>query len=273
MNRKQNLVALLAAGAVTVLAIAGFSSAASSAAPVNTTEPKVSGTAQEGQTLTGSNGSWTSTGGNVTYSYQWRRCNAQGQGCSNIGGADGSSYLVKKADIGDTLRIRVTAKNADGSKSADSNETAVVTAKTVTPPPPPPVVNGCPTGSGPIDVSKISLPARLVIDGQSASPATLTRSTQDLTMRFHVSACGGRSVSGALIYAAAVPFNQFSIAAETPTGADGWSTLSEHVQAGYPASSHQQLLAVFVRARKSGESLLGGVSTRLLVSFPVNLRG
>jgi hypothetical protein len=267
----KSILPLLAAGAVTVLAVAGLSNAASSAAPVNTTEPKISGTAQEGETLTASTGSWTSTGGSVTYSNQWRRCNAQGAGCSNISGADGSSYLVKHADVGDTIRVRVTAKNSDGSSQATSNETAVVKAKSATPAPP--AANGCPTGTGVVDVAQISLPARLVIDGQSVSPTTVTRSTNDLTMRFHVSACGGRPVSGALLYATAVPFNQFSIAPEAPTGSDGWATVTEHKQIGFPASAHQQLLAVFVRARKSGENTLGGVSTRLLVSFPVNLRG
>ena len=92
-------------------------------------------------------------------------------------------------------------------------------------------------------------------------------------MRFHVSACNGRPVSGALVYATAVPFNQFSIAAETPTGADGWATLTEHRMSAFPASPRQQLLAVFVRARKTGEPLVGGISTRLLVSFPVRLNG
>jgi uncharacterized membrane protein len=268
MTRKHNLLALLLAGAVTVLALAGLSTAASKAAPVNQQEPIISGTAQEGQTLTASTGTWQSSTP-LTYSYQWRRCDASGAGCSNIGGADSRTYQVRNADVGHTLRVRVTARNADGSAQSTSNETAVVKSKTA---PPPPVVNGCPAGTGPIDVSQLSLPARLVIDGQTASPSTITRSTQDLTLRFHVSACNGRAVSGALVYAAAVPFNQFSIA-EVPSGGDGWATLTEHRQNAFPASPRQQLLAVFVRARKPGENTLGGVSTRLLVSFPVNLRG
>ena len=263
MTRKQNLFALLAAAAVTVLAVAGFGNAASNAVPVNKTAPTISGTPQEGQTLTASTGDWTSSTP-VTYSYQWRRCDAQGNGCSNIGGADSRTYQVRNADVGHTLRVRVTARNADGSASALSNQTAVVAPKTT-----PPSPTGCPAGNGPIDVTQLSLPARLVVDGQSASPSTITRSTQDLTMRFHVSACGGRPVQGALVYAAAVPFNQFSIS-EVPTGGDGGATLTEHQQSGFPASPRQQLLAVFVRARKPGENLLGGVSTRILVSFPVS---
>jgi len=266
----KTILPLLAAGAVTVLVVAGLSDAASSAVPVNTGEPTISGTAQEGETLTATSGTWTSAS-TLSYAYQWRRCNAQGNGCSNIGGADTSSYLVKHADIGDTLRVRVTAKNADGSAQATSNPTAVVKAKAVTPPT---TANGCPTsGSGTIDVASITPPARLLIDGQTVSPSVITRSSSDVTVRFHVSACNGRSVSGALVYSTAVPFQQFSIPAETPTGADGWATMTMHQDSAFPASPRQQLLAVFVRARKSGENLLGGISTRLLVSFPVNTRG
>ena len=91
-------------------------------------------------------------------------------------------------------------------------------------------------------------------------------------MRFHVSACSGRSVTGALVYQTATPYSQFSFG-EAPTGSDGWVTLTAHRLAHFPAANHQQLLVVFVRARKSGEDLLGGISTRRLVSFPVNLNG
>ena len=60
--------------------------------------------------------------------------------------------------------------------------------------------------------------------------------------------------------------------AEQPTGADGFATLTMNRAAGYPAARSQELLVVFARARKAGEDMLGGVSTRRLVSFPVDLQ-
>jgi hypothetical protein len=265
MKRTTNVLALLAAAAVTVLVVAGLSQGATpQAPPSNSTPPSISGTPTEGNTLTAQTGTWNGTGP-VTYSYRWRRCDKNGASCADIGGATKQTYLLKAVDVGNTIRVRQSAKNSDGTTSATSSPTAVIKAATT---PPPPAATGCPSGSGPVNVSQLSLPARLLIDGQSASPSTLTRSTGDLTMRFHVSACNGRSVEGALVYAAAVPFNQFSIS-EVPTGADGWATMTEHRLGGYPVSSKQQLLAVFVRARKSGENILSGISTRILVSFPV----
>ena len=130
---------------------------------------------------------------------------------------------------------------------------------------------GCPSGSGVIAVSDLSLPARLNIDGQSVSPTVIGRSSQQITLRFHVSACGGRTVQGAMIYTTAVPFNQYSIPAQVATGSDGWATLTLSQQAGFPAARRQQLLAVFVRASRPGDPALGGVSNRRLVSFRVNL--
>ena len=93
-----------------------------------------------------------------------------------------------------------------------------------------------------------------------------------IRVSFRITACGGRSVVGALVYATPTPYQQFS-ATEQPTGADGRAVLTMRRLRFFPASDQQQLLVVFVRARKSGEDLLGGVSTRRLVSFKVNLRG
>jgi hypothetical protein len=267
MTRKTNLLALLAAGAVTVLAVAGLSQAAGTAAPKNQSPPTISGKAEEGQALTASNGTWTESP--TSYAYQWRRCDQNGGSCSNIGGATEKTYTLKKVDIDNTLRVRVTAKNADGSAQATSVPTAVVTAALT---PPPTTKDGCPTsGSGTLAVTSVDSPARLLVNAQAASPSTITRSTTDLTLRFHVVACNGRPIQGALVYATAVPFEQFNVPAEVTTDASGWGTVTLHQAGRFPASSRQQLLAVFVRARKPGEPLLGGISTRRLVSFPVNL--
>jgi hypothetical protein len=100
----------------------------------------------------------------------------------------------------------------------------------------------------------------------------VTPGTRTIRIRFHVSACDGRSVEGALVYATPTPYQQFS-ATEQPTAADGWAVLTMRQLRYFPASNQQQLLVVFVRARKSGEDLLAGISTRRLVSFKVNLRG
>jgi hypothetical protein len=271
VNRKLSILVALAAGVVTALVVAGLSAAASP--PVNTSPPTIGGpSATVGVTLTASKGGWTGAKP-ITYAYQWLRCDAKGAGCSGIGGATESTYQLKNGDAGHTIRVRVTAKNSDGTATATSAQTDVVQKKAgggggggggTT-------VNGCPTGTGVINITGLTTPAQLSIDGQQASPTVVTPSTADLTLRFHVSACNGRSVQGALVYATAVPFEQFSIPPEAATGPDGWASLTLHKAARFPASSRQQLLAVFVRARKSGESLLGGVSARRLVSFPVRL--
>jgi len=153
----------------------------------------------------------------------------------------------------------------DGSTFASSVPTAVVTAATVTPPP---VTNGCTKTGGTVPIAGIAPPARLNIDQTEVSPSRISFGTRSLTARFHISACKG-NVEGALVYVTAVPYGMFGDAAEQPTGSDGWATLRFTALAGFPVSQKQQLLVMFVRARKSGEDLLGGISTRRLVSFQV----
>ena len=60
--------------------------------PSNTALPVVSGTAQQGQALSTSKGTWT--GSPTSYAYQWQDCNSSGASCSAISGATASSYTV-----------------------------------------------------------------------------------------------------------------------------------------------------------------------------------
>ena len=234
--------------------------AAAAAGPANTALPTISGTPQAGKTLTVSPGTWTGATP-ITYVYQWQRCNATGGSCAPSGGTTTQTTTVPTAaDVGSTLRVTVTATNAGGTGSATSAPTAVIAAA---------VTNGCSKTGGTVPVSGVTPPARLLIDQmQVTDPARITHASRSVTIRVHVTACAG-SVEGALVYATAVPYAQFSIPAEQATGSDGWATLQFSALAGYPVSSKQQLLVMFVRARKSGENLLAGISTRRLVSFRV----
>jgi hypothetical protein len=237
--------------------------------PTKVSDPQVSGTAKVGSTLTATQGQWTNTP--TSYAFQWVRCPTSGgdplgSTCATIGGATKQSYQLVAADQGSRMRVRVTATNASGSGTAASNATAVVQPATPTPPP-----TGCPAGTGVIQPAQISPPARLSIDRQQITPAVVTHGTQSVTVRFHVSACGGRSVQGMLVYVTAVPYSQFTVPREVATGADGWAQLTMNRDRFFPASTRQQLLVMFARARKNGDPILGGISTRRLVSFPVRL--
>ena len=255
-------VAIVIAIAIGAALMAGVGSARSTVAPNNTTPPQITGKAQVGVTLKTDNGTWAGTTP-LTFTYQWRICNENGGACRDITGATGNEYTVRADDVGNTLRAQVTAKNADGTDTATSVPSAGIVAAS-TPPP----ATGCATNGGTVQIAGISPPAQLNIDQFQVSPSPVTFGTRLLTGRFHVSACGG-SVQGALVYVTAVPYNMFVVPAEATTGADGWASLEFKALAGFPVSQKQQLLVMFVRARKSGEDVLAGISNRRLVSFTV----
>jgi hypothetical protein len=260
-------VLAVAAGLVgVVLGGTGIGTAATTAKPENTQPPTISGKAQVGQTLTANEGQWT--GSPTDFDYAWRRCDADGGSCSLISGANQKTFVLKDVDKGNTLRVGVTAQNADGRTTSTSVPTAVVSEAAAPPPP----AGACDkTGSGPVVIGDVKAPNRLLVDRQSLDPSVVGGSTQQLVVRFHVSACGGKPVQGALVYVTAVPYNQFSVPAETQTGSDGWAELRMSRLRGYPAATRQQLLVMFVRAREPGGNVLAGISSRRLVSFPVNL--
>jgi len=128
LGKGRTLPALLVM--LAALIAAAVASAATAAAPVNTAPPTISGTPQVGQTLTASNGTWTNSP--TSFAYQWLRCNGGGNACANVANGTQKTYTVVGADAGRTLRVRVTATNADGSASAESNQTTVVAPATST---------------------------------------------------------------------------------------------------------------------------------------------
>ena len=86
--------------------------------------PTVSGQAQQGQTLTVDEGSWS--GAPSGFSYSWARCDATGGTCTPVGTATDKTYTLTAADSGFTIRVTVTGSNAVSSQQAVSSPTAAV---------------------------------------------------------------------------------------------------------------------------------------------------
>ena len=100
--------------------------------------PSLGGTAQQGQTLTLSQGAWTNS---PTLTDQWEQCDTSGANCTSIGGQTGSSYVVAAGDVGHTIEVVETATNDGGTATATAGPTATVTALA-------PTVNNAPTLAG-----------------------------------------------------------------------------------------------------------------------------
>lgn len=106
--------------AATSAATSTITSPAVILAPVNTSVPTISGTADVGQTLTSTNGTWINNP--TSYAYQWKRSG------SPIFGATSSSYTVTSSDQAHVLTLWVMATNSGGSGTATSYGTSMVPA-------------------------------------------------------------------------------------------------------------------------------------------------
>lgn len=234
-------------------------------APANTAKPTITNAASAALSvvLNGSVGGWT---GNqpVTYTYGWNRCNAAGASCVAIAGATGLNYTVTNADVGARLQLSVKVSNTAGSQTATSALTGVISTG-------PAGAIALPGGKTSIPVTSVSLPERLVISEVKFSPSPV-RSRAVITARFRVTDTKGRVVRDALVYAVGLPYNYVNGAPEVMTGSDGYAVIQLRPKAALPLRKGGALV-VFVRARKLGDSVIAGVSTRRLVQVRLGAPG
>jgi hypothetical protein len=218
-------------------------------APQNTDRPTISDTTPAAnQTLTANPGEWSGTTP-IAFTYQWRRCNSGGQQCADITGAIARTYVVRTADVGNTLRVRVTARNAAGEGTADSAATSRVAA----------------SGAATVPVTVVNPPERLLIDQVQFNPSPIRSATAPITVRVKVLDTRGRTIVGALVFLRSTPVVT-TTPPETATGGDGFATFTIRPERDFRITFRPGYnLQFFVRARKSGDNPLAGVSTRRLV--------
>ncbi len=215
-----------------------------------------------GATLSASPGSWSAPAGAgaLAYGYSWLSCDAAGQACAPIAGADGASFAVSGAQAGRTLRVAISASDRDGVASAQSEATAPVSGAI-----------GVPNGLGAAEG------ARLLLGG----PGSFTRaySASALALSGRLLSPAGTPIAGAEIDVLCCGSGQAaSVVARANTGADG--TFTAHVargssrtitlayrsfslQGGYTASAHVSELVragVVLHATPSSSSSHGRVT-------------
>jgi hypothetical protein len=227
----------------------------SQAAPAVAGQPTPGGTASVGATLTAREGTWTGDAP-ISFTYQWQRCTPS-YTCTAIPGATRVTYRVASADVGFRLRFVVSARNAFGERSIASNATAAVPSTA------PAGAYGLPDGKTSIPVGSVALPQRLVISQVDFSPSPV-RSRSPITARFRVTDTRGYAVRDALVLVIGIPYNWTGSSREVATGADGWAVIEIVPTARMPLKRGGAAV-FFVRARKLGEPVLAGVTTRRLV--------
>jgi GH25 family lysozyme M1 (1,4-beta-N-acetylmuramidase) len=93
--------------------------------PLLSTPPAIVGAPVAGQPLAAVPGTWEG-GKPLTFTYQWRLCDAAGANCAVVDGATHESYRPASTDVGHSLKVVVTAATDAGSATATSPPTAAV---------------------------------------------------------------------------------------------------------------------------------------------------
>jgi hypothetical protein len=94
-------------------------------APTRQIGPIVTGTPKPGFLLRTTSGTW---GGDTpfTFQYQWEQCDATGASCVALPGQIRNRYTISTKDLGFTIRVKITTRNAYGTMTIESDPTDTV---------------------------------------------------------------------------------------------------------------------------------------------------
>lgn len=250
-------VLVAAAALATALLLPTGGSAQTAVAPRNTSPPTISGTAQVDETLRASAGTWTGTQP-ITFTFQWLRCNASGENCVTLTGFTDDAYTVREGDVDRTLRVRVTARNNDGSASRLSAPTALVKAAAG-----PPGAIKLPNGETSIPVTSVPATQRLVVDRVDFSPNPVRSRTTPITVRIKVKDTRGFVVRDALVFLRSTPVVT-STPEERRTEQDGTLTYTVQPEPDFIIRNGYST-QFYVKAFRQGDPVLAGVAGSRLV--------
>lgn len=224
--------------------------------PVSTKDPSVTGTAAVDATLAASEGTWTGEQP-ITFTFRWLRCDAGGNNCIEISGTTDDRYTVRSGDLDRTLRVRVSARNAEGTRSKLTAPTAKVVAGGV------PGLVVLPNGEKSIPVGSVPATARLIVDSVTFDPNPVRSRTSTISVRIKVKDTRGYVVRDALVFLRSTPI----LTSPAPVGKteqDGTVTYSVQPRAEFPLRNGHNV-QFFVKAYRAGDNPLAGVSGTRLV--------
>lgn len=237
-------------------------SSSTSGRPVSVVRPTLSGTAQQDQTLHVVPGTWTGRQP-ITFTFNWLRCDSNGNNCIVQPGFTDDSYTLRPGDVDRTMRARVNADNGDG----HSSRLTLPSAKVTVPSGPPGMIT-LPNGEKSIPTTSVPSTERLVVDQVVFSPTPVRSQTAPITVRIKVEDTRGYVVRDAEIFFRSTPLVTHN-AQNQRTGQDGWLQLETVPERDFPELRNGYAIQFYVKASRTGDPELGGISGTRLVQVPM----
>ena len=225
--------------------------------PASSSPPTITGAATVGTTLASTTGSWVGDQP-ITYSYQWLRCDRNGNACTPIPAAVNDSYKLAQDQVGATVRIKVIATNSRGNGSAISTQTAVVQDASGGGG----IIN-LPNGGKSVDAADIPAGERLIVQKVQFSPNPVRSRSSSITITVTVKDTRGYYVRNAFVYIRSTPLLT-STPTDAQTATDGRVKYAVKPHSDFPLKNGYNV-QFFAKAYRKGDPTLAGISGTRLV--------